>query len=110
MLSLESTKERTLLIPLRRVGSSKPAGCIKVRVSFEAWNAGRANLGRNVEVLVKGGEKLKGKLLNASEEEIEIEIEEKRKIEGKKKKELVKEQITLPMEQINETKVVISFK
>lgn len=35
-------KERTLLIPLRRVGSSKPAGCIKVRVSFEAWRAGRA--------------------------------------------------------------------
>ena len=42
-------KERTLLIPLRRIGSSKPAGCIKARVSFEAWNAGRANLGRNVE-------------------------------------------------------------
>ena len=42
-------KERTLIIPLRRVGSSKPAGCIKVRVSFEAWNAGRANLGGNVE-------------------------------------------------------------
>ena len=38
-------KERTLLIPLRRIGSSKPGGCIKVRVSFDAWNAGRASLG-----------------------------------------------------------------
>jgi hypothetical protein len=38
-------KERTLLIPLRQVGSSKPAGCIKVRVSFEVWNAGPTGAG-----------------------------------------------------------------
>ena len=32
-------RTRTLLIPLRQVGSPKrAAGCLKVRVSFEAWN------------------------------------------------------------------------
>ena len=33
-------RERTLLIPLRQVGSrpKQAAGCLKVRVSFEAWN------------------------------------------------------------------------
>mmetsp|Transcript_2770 Transcript_2770/g.8142 ORF Transcript_2770/g.8142 Transcript_2770/m.8142 type:complete len:533 (+) Transcript_2770:313-1911(+) len=51
LLSL-CAKERTLLIPLRRVGNSKPAGCIKVCVSFEAWNnaGGRSSLGVGVDV------------------------------------------------------------
>ncbi len=66
-------------------------------------------LGREVEVKVKGGEKLKGKLLAANEEQVELEITEKRKLEGKKKKQLVTEQRIVPMDQVNETKVVISF-
>jgi hypothetical protein len=33
-----------------------------------------------------------------------------KKIEGKKKKQLITETIDVPMEQVNETKVVISFK
>jgi len=67
-------------------------------------------LGREVEVKVKGGDKLKGKLLAASEYQVELEITEKRKIEGKKKKQMVTEQKIVPMDQVNETKVVISFK
>ena len=67
-------------------------------------------LGREVEVKVKGGEKLKGKLLSANEEKVELEIVEKKKLEGKKKKQLVTEQRIVPMDQVNETKVVISFK
>lgn len=67
-------------------------------------------VGREVEVKVKAGDKLKGKLLSATEDQVELEIVEKRKIEGKKKKQLVTEQIIVPMDQVNETKVVISFK
>lgn len=66
--------------------------------------------GRMVEVKMKGGEKLSGKLLSANEEVVELEVSEKKKIEGKKKKQLVTEQRSLPMEEVNETKVVISFK
>jgi len=66
--------------------------------------------GRMVEVKVKGGEKVKGKLLSANEEQVELEVTEKKKIEGKKKKELVTEERVIPMDQVNETKVVISFK
>lgn len=67
-------------------------------------------LGRQVEVKVRSGEKLKGKLLSANEEKVALEIVEKKKIEGKKKKELVTETREVPMDQVNETKVVISFK
>jgi ribosome maturation factor RimP len=66
--------------------------------------------GRMVEVKVKGGEKIKGKLLSANDEQVELEVSEKKKVEGKKKKELVTEERVIPMDQVNETKVVISFK
>jgi ribosome maturation factor RimP len=66
--------------------------------------------GRMVEVKVKGGEKIKGKLLSANDEQVELEVSEKKKIEGKKKKELVTEERVIPMDQVNETKVVILFK
>jgi hypothetical protein len=39
-----------------------------------------------------------------------LEISRKEKIEGKKKKQIVIENKTVPMEQVKETKVVISFK
>lgn len=65
--------------------------------------------GRMVEVKIKGGDKLKGKLLTASEAEVKLEVTEKKKIEGKKKKELVTEERVIPMDQLIETKVVISF-
>lgn len=67
-------------------------------------------VGRVVELKKTDGSKLKGKLISADEEKVVLEMEEKRKIEGKKKKQLIIEQIVVPMEQVKETKVVISFK
>lgn len=67
-------------------------------------------LGRDVEVKTSNGEKLKGKLISANEERVEIETSRKEKIEGKKKKQLIIENRLVPMEQVKETKVVISFK
>jgi len=66
-------------------------------------------LGRMVEVKTKNGEKIKGKLLKATQEEVELEISSKEKIEGKKKKQLVIKTINVPMEQVKETKVIIVF-
>jgi len=67
-------------------------------------------IGREVELKTTGGEKLKGQLISANETVVEIEIAERRKIEGKKKKQLIIEKKAVPMEQVKETKVVISFK
>ena len=66
-------------------------------------------LSRMVEVKTKNGEKIKGKLLKATQEEVELEISSKEKIEGKKKKQLVIKTINVPMEQVKETKVIIVF-
>jgi len=67
-------------------------------------------VGRIVEVKTTTGDKLKGILVSANEEAVVLEITRKEKIEGKKKKQLVTEKKIVPMEQVKETKVVISFK
>jgi len=67
-------------------------------------------IGREVETKITSGEKLKGILVSADENAIVLEVTRKEKIEGKKKKLLITENKTIPMEQVKETKVVISFK
>jgi len=56
------------------------------------------------------GDKLKGLLISADDKAVVLEVTRKEKIEGKKKKQIVTENKTVPMEQVKETKVVISFK
>lgn len=67
-------------------------------------------LGREVQTITTEGQKLKGKLINADENTVSLEIVSKEKIEGQKKKQLVNKIVSVPMEQVKETKVVISFK
>ncbi len=66
-------------------------------------------IGQEIELLVKGGIKHKAILLEANESFVEIEIEKKIKLEGKKKKETVKETIKVVMSDILQAKRVISF-
>ena len=68
------------------------------------------NIGREVKVVTTDGKKMEGTLSTANEKEITLETSRKEKIEGKKKKELIVEQHVFPMNQIKETKIVISFK
>ncbi len=68
------------------------------------------NIGREVDIVLKEGEKLSGTLLAASEKELTLETTRMEKPEGKKKKEKITEQHVLPMNKIKETKIVISFK
>ena len=70
----------------------------------------QGSVGKEVKTLTKEGKQLKGKLLSAKEEEIELEITSREKVEGKKKKQIVTKIIRVPMEQVKETKVIISFK
>lgn len=67
-------------------------------------------LNRDVTVKTNSGSKLVGRLLSADENEVVIETSRKERLEGKKKKELIIENIHIPMNEIKETKVVISFK
>jgi ribosome maturation factor RimP len=65
--------------------------------------------GREVEVKFADGQKAEGKLIAASEKEIEIEQTQKEKVDGKKGKQLVTKNISIPFEQIKETKIIIKF-
>ena len=67
------------------------------------------NVGRTVEVIKNDGAQIEGILKAASETEIEIETSRIEKIEGKKKKETIVEQIVLPLNSIKETKIFIIF-
>jgi ribosome maturation factor RimP len=68
------------------------------------------NIGRQVKVVLNDGTKLEGELKSANEGELVLDLIRKEKVEGKKKKETIVEQRVLPMEQIKETKIVITFK
>jgi ribosome maturation factor RimP len=68
------------------------------------------NIGREVKVVLLDGTKKIGELKAASIKELVLETTRNEKPEGKKKKELIVEQHVLPMDQIKETKIVISFK
>jgi len=68
------------------------------------------NIGRELNVLKKDGIKLKG-LLVAYEPETSISIEtEKITKNEKNKKQIIKEQITIPLQEIKESKLILSFK
>ena len=68
------------------------------------------NLGRDVKVKLEDGTKLEGKLIEVDATKIVVENSHKAQVEGKKKKEVVVEQHTLPLNSIKETKIIISFK
>ena len=67
-------------------------------------------IGRDVEMKTTNGDKIKGILVSADDTAVVLETTRKEKIEGKKKKQIIIENKTVPMEQVKETKVVISFK
>ena len=68
------------------------------------------NIGREIELVLKDGKKMKGILIFADENGVEVEIEKNVLLEGKKRKQLVKENLTLKYTDIKTTKVVVSFR
>jgi len=68
------------------------------------------NIGKEVEVLLVDGQKLKGELQKADKDGIVLKTSRKDRVEGKKKKEIIIEHKNIPMDGIKETKVIISFK
>lgn len=68
------------------------------------------NLGKKVTVIDTSGNKFVGILKKATDSFIEIEIEEKVAIPGKKKKEIQVKTLKMFLQDIKTTKVFISFK
>lgn len=68
------------------------------------------NVGRGLDVILKNKEKTSGTLVEVTDAHIVLEREEKQQIEGKKKKELVVIRETITFNDINEARIIISFK
>ncbi len=68
------------------------------------------NLGKEVKVQTKEhGKAVEGTLKIVNEDGIVIERKEKQRVEGKKKKEWVTEELSFDYDEIKETKLIISF-
>lgn len=68
------------------------------------------NVGRGLDVVLKTKAKTTGTLVEVTDEHLVLERSEKQQVEGKKKKELVVIRETIAFDDINEAKIVISFK
>ena len=77
---------------------------------FKVMQQYTKNIGRKVEVISTEGAKFEGELIEVSKDGITLESIRKEKIEGRKKKQFIKEKLSLRMEQIKSTKSIISFK
>ena len=77
--------------------------------AFQVIQQYHKNVGNEVEVLTKEGNKFNGKLIAVGENDIELEIEELVKLEGKKKKQLITKTMKFNFEQIKSTKDIITF-
>ncbi|MDR1055180.1 MAG: ribosome assembly cofactor RimP [Prevotellaceae bacterium] len=70
----------------------------------------RKHLGKEVEVLLKSSNKIKGVLSAVNEEAIEVNYQVKELIEGKKRKQSVNKTDRFKFDEIKTTKLVINFK
>jgi ribosome maturation factor RimP len=77
---------------------------------FKVVRQYKKNLGRELDVVLNSGQKLKGKLLNVSDLSIVLEVEEMVKKEGQKRKEREVKQIELLYTDIKSALIVISFR
>ncbi len=66
--------------------------------------------GEIVEVLTKEGKKMEGILSNVTPEHFTITVQEKVRIEGKKRPEMVDRDVTFSYDNVKSTKYVINFK
>ncbi len=76
---------------------------------FKVFKQYKKAVGKQVEVLLKGGKKLVAELVNATEESITLKYSTREAVDGKKKKELVEHVDSFPMGDINSVKYHIEF-
>lgn len=76
---------------------------------FKVLRQYHKNLGNEVEVLTTDGKKLSGKLIAVSNVGFDLEIEEKVKVEGKKRKELQVRKLDFKFDEVKQIKDIVSF-
>jgi ribosome maturation factor RimP len=76
---------------------------------FKVKRQYQKNIGREVEVLTSEGQKFKGKLIDVADDTFSVEIEEKVKVEGKKRKELQVRTVNCKFDEVKQVKDIISF-
>ncbi|MFP4619875.1 MAG: ribosome assembly cofactor RimP [Bacteroidales bacterium] len=76
---------------------------------FKVYQQYEKNLGKKVEVLLKTGQKLEGKLLQVDKEGIELEEKKRVKTDKKKKKAIVRKEHRIDFNELEYTKTIISF-
>ena len=76
---------------------------------FKVLQHYKKNMGGEVEVLTEDGKKLKGTLKDADEEGFTLTITKKVKLEGKKRPEMVDEDLNYKYDEIKYTKNIIQF-
>lgn len=76
---------------------------------FKVLRQYEKNLGKEVDVKLADGKKIKGNLISATEEGITVQQITKERIEGRKAKQEVTKNFELKYPEIKETKVVIKF-
>ena len=67
------------------------------------------NIGKEVEIKLSDGSKIQGTLVTAGSDSVEIEQQQKEKVEGKKGRQLVTRKFSFPFSEIKETRIVIKF-
>ena len=77
---------------------------------FKVFQQYLKNVGKEVAVVLKKGEPLKGILKEATDKGITIEANKLERVDGKKKKEKVVQSHFFSFEEIKTTKTIISFK
>lgn len=68
------------------------------------------NIGRSVTVNPNEGKKVEGDLIAADETSFTIRTTRKERIEGKKKKEIIVDDLVFNYNDVKETKIIITFK
>jgi ribosome maturation factor RimP len=76
---------------------------------FKLLRQYRKNQGKEIEVLLKNGQKLSGMLIRIEDQGIDLEVSAKEKPEGSKKKQLVKRVHHLVFSEIKEAKQILKF-
>lgn len=77
---------------------------------FKVLQQYEKNIGNEVEVQTKEGNKFSGKLLSATDNEFVVQIKKMKKLENSKRKTVVTENVTFHYDEIKTTKYILRFK
>ncbi|MBT6745702.1 MAG: ribosome assembly cofactor RimP [Flavobacteriales bacterium] len=78
--------------------------------AYKVLDQYKKNVGRKVKVKTNDDRELVGELISFDDEQICVKTKERKKVEGKKSKQVVEEDITIRLQNIKETNTEISFK